>query len=259
VDEAIAVHAGISAARLGSGSAAQVYERVNHFAGVIEFLDNQDRDHNHASAPNQALAKLKKLVQEISPQLELLAYLTCEALRRTHWELLADLAFAPLHYSLFVAGHGVHSVSVSELVPGPGPGGGDWRNLGALRTLPLSELLGRGLSRHLATIKDVTASALMQSMIEKTLQATTFCMNNSAAVLSADWLADPKLRDKIPFDFSRVVNISELSVLFQYCYKAVLVAEHTAVDMNIGVFDQRIGETKATLGNIIDFLKVEAH
>lgn len=249
VGEALSIHATISRSRLGNSNVPLIYERVNAFSETIEFLKLQ------VDSNNPALLRLKKAVYEIKPQLELLAYLTCEALRRSHWEELADSAFYPLNYNLFISGHGVHSVTVSKLVAHTG-GGTEWKNLGSLRTLPLAELMSHGLFEQLHRIKEVTALAMMQSLIEKTLTASTFCMNNSAVALSNDWLSDPRLRDKIPFDLQRVVNCDELSVLFQYCYKAVLVAEHTAVDMNIGIFDNRINETKTTLGNIIDFIRV---
>lgn len=248
VGEAITIHANISSTRLGNSNISAVYDRVNAFSEIIEFLKQQ------VDSNNPALVRLKKSVHEIKPQLEILAYLTCDALRRSHWEHLAEVAFAPLDYNLSVTGHGIHSVTVSELQTTTN-GGCTWKNLGSLRSLPLSDLMSKGMSHQLQKLKDVTASALMQSMIEKTLTAATFCMNNASAVLSKDWLSNPKMKDKIPFDLSRLSNCEELSVLFQYCFKAVLVAEHTAVDMNIGLFDNRISETKSTLSNIIDFLK----
>eukprot|EP01042_Synura_sphagnicola_P035054 gene35054-44919_t len=82
--------------------------------------------------------------------------------------------------------------------------------LGMLNSVYVSELVKRGLGRQMASLEDITAEATVEALLENTLRSVQEALSSAAAVLSTDWLADSRLRDKLMFELRRVTNCQQL-------------------------------------------------
>ena len=65
-------------------------------------------------------------------------------------------------------------------------------------------------------------------------------MKAAAAKVSNDWLVESRMREKISFDLNQATNLKQLSVLFQYCEKTVLVLLNTTTDMSLVSLNTRL-------------------
>jgi hypothetical protein len=96
-------------------------------------------------------------------------------------------------------------------------------------------------------VKDVTADAYIEGLIELTLDCVDEAYHSCEMQLSTDWLRNSKLREKIHFELHRLTNTKQVQVLLQYCLKTILVLEQTARDMGISRFEGRLDKIRETL------------
>jgi len=73
----------------------------------------------------------------------------------------------------------------------------------------------------MASLEDITAEATVEALLENTLRSVQEALSSAAAVLSTDWLADSRLRDKLMFELRRVTNCQQLQSLYNFCLRMV--------------------------------------
>jgi hypothetical protein len=74
---------------------------------------------------------------------------------------------------------------------------------------------------------------ISQTRVESVMRAAT-------AKVSNDWLVESRMREKISFDLNQATNLRQLSVLFQYCEKTMLVLLNTTIDMSLISLNKRL-------------------
>ena len=227
--------------KIGNCDVSSIYHQV-------KTLITTNNDLKSGVEKGPALTKLNKMLVRLEPLMEFLAYITSDSLRQDHWQILSKTVFRHHNLGLHITGPGIQGVSYFN------SSDPDKRVVSFLRSLPVSFFVDKGMLKDLPAIKEIASCATIENQIEVILNSAEMCMHHVCPVLSSDWLKDPRLHDKIAFDLCRIVNCNELNVMLQYCFKAVSIAEHAAVDMNLVVFDIRIPEIKSVISNMIVFL-----
>ena len=58
--------------------------------------------------------------------------------------------------------------------------------------------------------------------------------------MSADWLADPRFREKTNLSISRITNLMQLNIILQYSIKSICILQYTTLDMNLSMFSRKL-------------------
>jgi hypothetical protein len=107
---------------------------------------------------------------------------------------------------------------------------------------------------QLPRIRSATGEAVIESIMESTLDAVEHSMKSFCVMVSGEWLRDPRLREKIFLELNEVVNVTQLSVMAKYCMKTVLIVENTSQDMSLTTFDARIDKLKLQVQKLERFV-----
>ena len=192
------------------------------------------------STGDNSVACLTRLCDELYPMLQVAAFFKSKFLKFRHWERMNKKIMHSCNLEINMAGPVSDNISLSHI-----EADGDMHekitsSLGTLRSQQLKTLLDHGVTKHMDTLKSIAADACIEAMIEKTLEAVEHAMKTIKVVISLDWLEDKIFRNKIFFQLHRITNCIQVSVSIRYCLKALTICEHTAFDMAIEIFDDKI-------------------
>lgn len=231
----------INSSPLGSCDIPTLYEKIESLKATFDLL-------RRSMETDDAVKTLQKLIEELAPRMEYLVFILSDHLRVNHWRTIQNKFFIPRQLQLTITGNGLNNVSVADMTI-------KLSRYQHLRGLPYSFLLDKGFLTDLPALKEISASATIEQMIEKTLDAADSCVRNTKLVMSDDWLSGPRLRDKLPFELFRLVNCDEIAVRLYYCLRSIQVAEYASIDMNIRFFDERIFSMKSHITSMINFIE----
>lgn len=223
------------------------------------------------------LEPMKVIIEDVMPKMESAAYLSSKHLKGRHWQFLNIHSFLPSEMLLKFSGRQNEFISVIDIAntnnmignPSPasptstdivdsligGGGGGGGLGLGNIHRLVLKELFSRHLHFYLQPMQYITSEAIMESVLESTLDSIEQTMRLSCIQTSTLWLRDSKLREKLFSEVNEIVNIIPLRVMVRYCWKAVCMVETTSQDMLLTAFDKRIERVKDFIYKVDYFLE----
>jgi hypothetical protein len=231
----------IKTSALGNCDIPTLYGKMESLKTTFEFLKK-------SMGVDNVFKTLQQLINDLTPRMEYLVFILSDNLRVSHWRTIQNKFFLPRQLQLTISGDGLSNVSVGLM-------NAKFSSYQHLRALPYSFLLDKGFLSDLPVLREISASATVEQMIENTLDGADSCVRNTKLVMSDDWLSGPRLRDKLPFEFFRLVNCDEIAVRLYYCLRSIQVAEYASIDMNIHLFDERIFSMKSHVTNMINFIE----
>ena len=246
----------LTTVKLGTCDVYSVYSTYKNTLQAINYLNSRSD-----GVGNTGL--LQQLLTSLEPMLELTAYLKCDSIKARHWEEFNKKIFVPCNFSLTVdhTNTSIDTVVISDSMASSGAiiGGAKkgslGQTIGKIRSIPIATMIDRGLGQKMKFLKTISSDACVERMLEQTLDEAAGVMQTCAPTLSMDWMFDRFITDKLFFQLSRVTNCNQLSIILQYCLRAVVVSEHTAVDMGIDLFHDRIDYMKLMLQDMLQFIK----
>ena len=222
--------------------------------------------------PNSELLikPMSLIIQDVLPKVETAAYLASKHLKSRHWQYLNHFAFKPVKMVLKFSGRQNEFISVVDVSSTPSapitssPGGGIGNSsnvdavglgLGNIHRLTTKELFDRHIQTNLEDIRYITSEAMIEAIMEKTLESIEQTLRASSVQLSTLWLRDSRVREKIFNELNEILNLIPLRVMSRYCWKAVTMVETTSQDMSLSTFDYRIERTKDFIFKLDKFLE----
>ena len=73
----------------------------------------------------------------------------------------------------------------------------------------------------MSVLREVVADAFIEISLDDALSEVEVTVSRLQVFHSQDWLQDQKLREKIPFDFHRIINSKSILDLLQLSLKTV--------------------------------------
>jgi hypothetical protein len=234
--------------KLGKCDVKGIALEVDSIADSIVVLEEQQSsDETNAG---DMIKLLHEKMSQMRPKIELITFLSTKCLKTRHLRRLSDDAFAECGFLFRFSGKHNDVLTVVDQ-----RGRDSTMGLGSLENLQLSLLWSRGISSQLEKIRDITAEAVMELMIECTLARIEDTVKSATLLTSTAWLRDSKLREKIFFELFQSVNLTQLSVLLQYCMKGTLMLEELSVDMSLAYFSPRIDSLRECLQRLDRFVE----
>jgi virulence-associated protein VapD len=247
----------LASVKLGTCDVAKVYHTYKNTLGTIAYL--QLRSDSHGT-----IALLQQLLDSLQPMLEIVAFLKSPSIKARHWLQINKRVFVPCDFLLTLDSDVASidtvviadaNVSSGAVVRGDKVKRAAAQVIGKIRSVPVASLVDRGVGLKIAFLKSIGAEACVEGMIEQTLDAATEVMHTCVPALSSDWMHDKFISEKLFFQLHRVTNCIQLGIILQYCIRAVIVAEHTAIDMHIDLFTDRIEYLKLVLYDMLSFIR----
>lgn len=191
---------------------------------------------------------LKGSISELQLKVDLATCLSTSYLRPRHWNWLSDNVLVFCGLLLKFAGQQSDIITVTDV------SGQDVMALGGVLKLGFNDLIYRGIESNIEKIKYITAEAVIEGFLETIIHLIEEMIQKFSFEVSNDWLQDYRLRERISFELSRVINFNHLNTLIEYCSKACLIVQYTAIDMSISVFDKKFVKLQEGLLQIQKFL-----
>jgi hypothetical protein len=203
------------------------------------------------SNDGEIINKIETELRDLLPRIELVACLSFKNMKPRHWLQLHHTAFQLCGLELKFTGRQSEFISVVDLANGKD----SVIALGNINRIPASELISRGVDKFIAKIKNISADAVIEAILENTLETVDETLRQSTIQVSNSWLKDSRLRSKLFVELNEIINVVPLRVMVRYCWKAIMVTEATCSDMYVSTFDIRMEKTKEVLLKIDKFLE----